>query len=368
MKSSYRLISIVSILLLAVLPLLGQQPAPVTDPFIKGDLIITYNTRTQKDGDKPKAGVKDDYKLKINVANSIMFDGTIQHQPFIKNTFGSNQPGRLIHSVDCFVYNPRNLQQTKNIGRLYGAVPIDEQNVYRFEDGDLRIGIFGSGGAQGIESRVKGLALGKPPAASGWAKMFNQVKERISITKSVGGQAVTIQVNNYDQMVFQNHVLSAGPLGIYTEVTVAGTMLYDYDRSAWHFQGLTITYGQQDERGRVLIQSDRLTGNIRWVEAPDRKTSGKGEYQFDVRVNEPQQAEAAMFMGSAQQAEDAFFTADATIPGLTGTMAYTDSIVNDVVTRSTVKIDLKGGQLSKQQAVYLAKLLMMSCIVPFNAE
>jgi hypothetical protein len=346
----------------------AQAPAaaPVEAPFIKGELQITYNTRTQKDGEKPKAGVKDNYRLKVNVANSILFEGTIDHLPFIKNTISSNQQGMLSHQIECFVVNPRNPSQTRNIGRLYGTVPVDEQNVFRFEDGNLRIGIFGAGNAQGFESRVKGLALGKPPAASGFTSLLNKARERISLTKTVNGQAVSIAVTRYDQMQFQSHTLSAGPVMIYPEVTVNGSMLYDYDRSAWHFNNVNVQYTAPDERGRMVVQNDTLTGSIRWVEAPDRATSGKGEYQFDIRVNEPRGTEASIFAGAADEA--AFFETSATIPGLVGTMAYQDTIIGETVTQSKVTINLVGNQLTKQQAVYLAKLLLMSCVVPLNAE
>ncbi len=120
-----------------ILPLLGAllaatafgqvpslvPPTPPT-PFLKGEMSIAFNTRTQRDGDKPKMGVTDRYKLRLNVSDSVIFDGTIEAQPFVKNTFGANQPGQLTHAIECFVVNPRNTAQTRNIGRLFGTVPV----------------------------------------------------------------------------------------------------------------------------------------------------------------------------------------------------------------------------------------------------
>ena len=338
----------------------SQTLPAVQDPFIKGDLLISFNTRTQLDGDKPKIGVADKYKLKLNVSNSILFDGTIESLPNIKGMIGLAQQGKLTHAIECSVINPKNTAQTRNIGRLYGTVPVDEQNVYRFEDGNLRIGIFGSGGAQGFESRVRGLALGKPPAVSNG--IFSKLKkEALNIGRTVNGKNVAITVTKYDKMEFVGHVLSAGPVMVYPEATVNGPLIYDYDRTAWYFQGVTVAYVVD---GRQMM--DRLSGNIRWVEASDRASSGKGEYQFDVRVNEPAATEAAVFAGPAD--ESAFFATDVVNPSLTGTMQYKDTMVGDDVTQSIVQIDLKGNKLTKQQAMYLAKLLLMSSIVPLNAE
>lgn len=342
----------------------AQTPAPVpVDTFINGELFIEYNTRTQRDGDKPKATVTDKYRLKVNVSNSILFDGTIESLPFIKGTI-SDQQGSLTHSIDCFVVNPKNPAQTRNIGRLFGAVPVDSKNVYRFEDGNLKIGIFGAGNAGGFESKVKGLALGKAPAdTSLWSKVRDRAK--LSISKNVNGKTVALTVTKYDQMEFQGHVLAAGPVQLYPETTVSGPMVYDYDREAWYFNGVTVTYATE-ENGRRIMVSDKLSGNIRWVPAANRSTSGEGEYQFDIRVNEEAASEGSMFAGPAK--EEDFFATDVKVRGLTGTMKYKDTIVNDVTTRSLVKIDLKGNQLTKPQAGYLAKLLLMSTIVPLNSD
>jgi hypothetical protein len=138
-------------------------------------------------------------------------------------------------------------------------------------------------------------------------------------------------------------------------------MIYDYDRSAWHFQNVTAGYVADAKRSL-----DTLTGNIRWVESPQRKLNGEGEYQFDIRVNEPPPSEASVFNGPAD--ESAFFSESAAVPSLRGTMKYKDTMVNGQVTASVIQIDLKGEQLTKQQAMYFAKMLLMSCVVPLNAE
>lgn len=337
----------------------SQAPAP-SPTFIKGDLNIRYNTRTQRDGDKPKASIEDAYVFKLNVSNSAIFDGKIMHRPFIRNAITSNQTAQLTVDIGFLVVNPRNPAQSVPVGKLYGVVPIDERNVYRFTDGDVRVSINGMGGAKSFESKFNGLALGKPPAGS--EGMVARIKrEAQKITRNVNGKPVTISVAKYDTMEFQAHVLAAGPVQIYPETTVNGTLLYDYGRGAWYFQGVTVNYAQDGQQ-----RQDVLSGNIRWVESVNRKANGEGEYVFDIRVNEPPVTEAALFSGPAD--ESAFFAVDTSIASLTGAMKYKDAILNDTVTQSTIVVDLAGNKLTKQQAMYLCKLLFHSAVVPFNAE
>lgn len=352
-----------------VLPLLSlsfaalafaQQP-PATETFIKGDAAIKFSTRTNTDSDgKPKEGVADKYTLTVNVSNSALLRGTIEHTPYIKKLVGSSQLAHLDYSVECDVVNPKNPSQTRNVGRIFGTVPVDEKNAYRFADGNLKVVVFPVGTAKGFESTFKGLALGKPPASS--EGFLSKLKnEALNITKSINGKSVAIAVTKYDKMSFQTHVLAAGPVQIYPETTVNGSMIYDYGRTAWYFDGVTVSYSVD---GRQY--SDKLTGNIRWIESANRASNGEGEYQFDIRVNEPAQTEAAAFTGPAD--ESAFFSTDATIPALTGVIKYKDTVAGDTVTSSAITIDLKGNQLTKQQAMYLAKLLFLSFVVPLNSD
>ncbi len=358
----------------------GAAPATAAPAalYIKGELLIRFDSRTQKDGDKPRAGVTDKYKLKVNVANSIGFEGTIEHLPFVKNKVTSNQIGMLTHAIECYVirpglavpvldfatYDPAKPQNARNIGRLYGSVPIDEKNVYRFEDGNLRIGIFGANGTNGFESKVKGLALGKPPAGSSWSLDSARKKAAITLSRMVGDAVVKLPpITNYDEMTFQGHSLSAGPILTYPETNVAGRMIYNYDRTSWLFDGITVNYSMD---GRMM--ADRLSGEVRWVERPISGGTRDGEYTFNLRFNEPPVTEAAAFAAPAN--EDAFFATTTTLPSLTGTMRYKDTIIpgTTVPSLSVITIDLSGSQLTKQQLVYITKLLLMSCVVPFNSE
>jgi hypothetical protein len=340
----------------------AQQPAaPAPEVFIKGDLSIKFNTRTNTDSDgKPKEGVTDKYTMSINVSNSALFRGSIEHTPYISKIVGSSQLAKLTYLVDCDVVNPKNPSQTRNVGRLFGSVPVDDKNTYRFADGDLKLVVFPVGTAKGFETVFKGLAIGKPPASSeGFLSKLK--KEAMNITRTVNGKNVAIAVTKYDKMEFQAHSLAAGPVQIYPESVVSGSMIYDYGRTAWYFDNVSITYVLD---GRQYV--DKLTGNIRWIESANRAASGEGEYQFDVRVNEPSQAEASVFAGPTD--ESAFFTTDDAIPALTGVMKYKDTLAGETVTSSVVTVDLKGHKLTKRQVMNLAKLIFLSVAVPLNAE
>lgn len=124
---------------------------------------------------------------------------------------------------------------------------------------------------------------------------------------------------------------------------------------------MTITFGTD---GHQL--QDRISGTIRWVESPERKSNGEGQYEFDIRVNEPVAAESSIFASSSD--ESAYFQTDLSIPSLTGLMKYKDTMVGETVTASVVRIDLAGNKITKQQCMNLAKLFFFSSIVPINAE
>ncbi len=328
------------------------DPAPTLP--VTGTLNINYRTRTGEG--RGKEGVADTYTVDINVANSAIFRGTIEQLPFIKNTLSSNQVGKLTFDVELDVVNPANPKQTRNVGKLFGAVPVDENNVYRYSDGaGVKVAVFPIGAAKGFESRFNGLAYGKPPAASGLSKMKQEA------VKLVSGKGGAIVLTKYDKMTFENLLLPAGPVQLYPETTVSGTIFYDYGRSAWHFNNVTFIYNAEGKRS-----VDTITGSIRWLEPKDRSSTGQGHYEFDVRVNEPPPSESAVFAATAD--ESAFFASDASVPSLTGSMNYKDAIAGDTVTSSAVQIDLTASKLSKQQAMMLTKLVLITAIVPLNAE
>lgn len=333
---------------------MAQTTNTASPTFINGALNISYDSRVNAG----KVGAVDTYALAVNVNNSVLFNGTIKQAPRLVSVgnFSSKllQAGKISFDVACDVINPKNTNQTRNIGKIFGDAVINENNVYLFDSGTVRIIVLN----QTSESRFRGLALAKPPVKK--LTGIDQLKQQVqTLTKNVGGKTVKITVAKYDKMGFQSHVLAGGPVPIYPEATVNGDMLYDYARSAWHFQNVSILYAVDSGDGRRVRMDDKLTGSIRWVE----KT---GEYEFDIRVNEPPLSESAAFTAAAD--ETSFFETDTGIPSLSGKMKYKDSKSGETVTGSQVTINLVGNKLTKQQVMNLFKLVILSSIVPLNAE
>ena len=347
-----------AVMLAVAITLSAQTSNPPT--FIKGSLDIKYNTKLSS---PPIAGTKDVYTLNINVCNSALFHGTISDRPLIMGgIIGTSvvQARSLTYDIACDVVNPQNPAQTKNVGRIYGVVPIDQSGVYHYDTGSLEISVLPMGNAGGFDSKFGGLAIGKPPLRpANWLDTIQRIP--VSISRSVNGKTMTVVLKKYDKMEFRQHVLGAGPVQIYQPVTINGEMLYDYEKYSWFFNNVTVQYAVN---GAVKI--DRLTGNIRWVEAPNRKTSGEGEYQFDIRVNEPPPSESAAFAPTTD--ESAFFQTDSSISALTGTMKYKDTLRDDTTLASAVTVDIAGNNITKQQAMVLCKMLIFSAVVPMNSD
>lgn len=342
---------------LAILPAAAQtNTAPAAHPTIKGNMEISYGSRTQVDGSgKPTMGAKDIYNVNVNVANSAIFKGTIIDYPLVMGgVFGGNvaQARSLNYDIACDVVNPKNPAQIKNVGRMFGKVPIEQSGTYRYDTGSLQVSVLPIGNAGGFDSKFSGTTIGKPLIRPlNWLETMQ--RSAVNITRSVNGKTMTVVLKKYDKMEFRQHTIGAGPVAVYSSCIVNGEMLYDYDKSCWFFNNVTV----QSSAG-----FDRLTGNIRWMEA----ASGEGEYQFDIRVNEPPPNEGAAFSPASDEA--AFFETDSKVPSLTGTMKYKDTKKGKITLSSAVTIDLVGNNLTKQQAMILCKIIIFSTVVPMNSD
>lgn len=325
--------------------------AQTNQTFIRGDMQIRYNTRISPG----KVGITDDYNFNYIISNSAAFKGTIKYSPLVLGSvYGVSQNASMNFNIDCAVINPANHKDQRPVARVYGKVPVAENGAYNYDQGNVVIGLI----AQGTESKFTGTALGKPLVRKkGWFESLQQ--EAINLTRGSSGKVV---IKKYDKMIFQNHKIPSGPIQMYPEAIVNGEMIYDYDRSVWYFNNVVISYYHKGGQ-----RSDKLTGNIRWEESPQRKTNGEGEYKFDVHVNEPPPSEASLF-SNTEADEASFFASNASYPALTGTMKYKDTFSGESVTSSLVTVNLVGDKLDKQQVMNLFKLLFFTAIVPMNAE
>jgi hypothetical protein len=332
--------------------------------FIKGNLNIDYATRKNPAGTK---GIQDKYDINLNVANSVLFRGDMTDRPQIIDGWINKtviQPRSLKYDVSCDIMNPKNPAQVKkSVSKLAGFVNIASSGEYNYSGG---LGFSVLDRMAGSDSKFSGVAAGKPlirPA--NW--LDNLQRQTVNITRNVNGKTMTVALKKYDKMEFRSLVLAAGPIPSYPDATVNGEMLYDYDKNTWFFNNVTVNYSATSASGEGVIKIDRITGTIRWVEDENRKSNGRGEYQFDVRVNEPVVSEAAAFTATVND-ESAFFTSDATAPGLSGTMKYQDTLKGDTTLASAVTIDLVGNSISKQQLMILNKIIIFVSVIPMNAD
>jgi hypothetical protein len=370
MQVLFRILFVIACLFMNPAHLMAQtgqaQPAQAGPLTVTGTLDIKYQTRVQQEDGVPVEGVRDEYILALSAFAAVDIEGKIYHLPTIFSTVlgREKQQAQLSYDLAMLVRNPQKQTDRKQVGKLVGTVPIDRKGIYQYGNGTLRMAVDAAGKAAGFESKFQGQAAGKPPQND--STLARAKKKTKTLVKSVKGKSVKIVVSDYDEMDCVDLIVAAGPVKAYPETKFNGKLLYDYERSAWYFDGLKMAYVMPD--GNVI--TDTLSGNIKWIESPQRSSNGEGEYQFDVRVNEPAQAatdEAAAF--AAVDDESAFFTVDNTLPSLTGSAKYKDTIrAGGTVTASTVAITLAGNNLTRQQVMALTKLLWLVSIVPMNAE
>jgi hypothetical protein len=330
---------------------------------VSGKMDIDFQTRVQTDdAGSPLPGVKNIYTIDIMVTDLLNFQGKVEELPGIYSAgLGTEkQAAQINYNLLASIVNPANKLQKKAVGKFVGGVPIDKKGVYQYGRGTFRMAIDSSGAAAGFESKFSGTAAGRPPKTGSFVEKVK--KEALTLSKQVKGKTVKIVVTDYDKMVYSDLTLAAGPVKSYPETRVNGEMLFDYERSAWYFNGVTMSYRMN---GKDI--TDRLSGHIKWVEDPQRKSNGQAEYQFDVRVNEPEKSnEAAVFQGGDDEA--AFFEADNTLAALVGTAKYKDQLKDGIPLKSAIDLMLTGNNLTKQQIVVLTKLILFVNIVPMSSE
>ena len=371
---------LIAALTLSSVVVLAQTTNTTVPTFITGHMDIKYDTQVPA---VPQPGDKDTYELNINFCDKDLFHGTITDLPLLTASkwggLGGSQVVQkrsLNYDIACDIINPKNHAQTKNIGSILGRVNIAETGEYHYDIGTLKFTTIASGQGLGLDRRFDGVAYGKPLVRpANWLETMQ--REAVSITRNVNGKTMTQVLTKYDVMDFRNVVIAAGPVAAYGDTTVNGKMLYDYEKKTWFFKDITIQYPIDSN-----IKIDRISGDIRWMPDAHRATSGQGEYDFDIRVNEPLPSEATAFSAPAGgDDENAFFQTDPSVCALNGTMTYKDTFKSGTVNpksdptgenattlMSSVDIKLNGNNLTKQQAMILCKMIIFTAVVPMNSD
>lgn len=349
------------------------QEATVTEEgAITGTMDIDFKTRTDLDTDgtyvegSPKLGAKDTYTFKMVVGKTTEYNGKITRQGdlFTKIIKSQKQKAALGFDIALAVRNPRNIDEKKNVGKWVGTLPINTNTgVYDIAGGaqgesPLRIAIDAIGSQQAFVDKFGGKLVGKSKKEEGLASY--------TYKRLVGTKTVEIKVEKIDPMRFEDVELAKGPSPNYPHTLVNGRLDYDYETGNWLTDGVKFKYNLN---GKDV--EDIMTGSIKWVEDENRKSNGKGFYDFNLRFNEgknkPATTESAAFDKLSD--EDAFFVVDDTIPCLTGKISYVDQFISgtDSPAKSKITYSLNSNKLTKTQMVNFFKLWML-CVGPTNDE
>lgn len=384
MKKSYgRAIALTVIGLLTQAGLAADQPqtqqSPQMTDAISGTMEIQFATRQNLDQsndlkpNSPAIGVKDKYLTNIVINKFVNFSGSIDRQPNLySRTLGrKKQNAQIFYNLAINVVNPRDVNQRKTIGKWVGTVPINtETGAYALSGGTsqespLRFDVDTVGSIRAYKDPFGGNLMGKAEKKETLAAYtFKRILPN--------GQTAQVVVKKSDPMRFDGIVLAKGPSDNYPRTNVSGRLDYDYETGNYFTDGIKFSYS---DNGKDT--TDTVTGSIKWVEDADRKTTGKGHYEFNLRWNEdqnkPKQGEAAAFDNA--KSEDAFFVVDTAVPSLTGTVDYIDTLDsaikdsdgNPQPSLSKVTYHLNSNNLSKQQVMEFSKLWIIA-IGPTNDE
>jgi hypothetical protein len=350
----------------------AAQDAVTQEGIIKGNMDIDFKSRTQLDSSgslkegSPALGAQDTYNFKLTVADTTEYQGKITRQPdlFSGVILSQKQKAQLGFNVDLAVRNPRNLDERKVVGKWAGTVPIDTKTgVYSLAGGaalesPLRFQINAIGAQSAFTDRFGGKLVGK---AENKESLTSYTYKRL-----IGSKTVEVTVKKSDPMKFEDLELAKGPSPNYPHTLVNGRLDYDYETGNWFTDGIRFRYNYN---GKDV--EDLVTGSIKWVEDENRKTNGKGWYEFNLRFNEEKNkaatTEADAFAKLSD--EDAFFAVDESIPCITGKISYEDKMISGTETPASSKVAfaLNANKITKTQAVNFFKLWMV-CIGPTNDE
>jgi hypothetical protein len=361
--------------MLIAAPAIAQAPNPYTAPenvpgVIKGTMDIQFATRTQLDqtGKAPRPGALDTYTVNLEVGNAVLFQGKVERRPWLPTSLlGTTlQEGYLSYDLNTLIRNPANPTQTAVAGRWIGAMTLDGSGKYSLlqspaDKGRVRLSVNAVGSSPASSANFNGEIQGRLPPQAGLWGLASRASTEVTKTygRYVNGVVVAHTVKGADPVKFNNVTLAAGPVSVYPETVINGSIDYDAEEGNWYLD-VTASYASGGATFR-----DRYSGSITWTEDPGRKTNGKGVYTFNVRTNEKPVTEADLF--KTQDAFAAFFATDNKVPGFTGTISYVDSFRGDSVIGSKVTYAVDGNQVSKIQEMNLAKILMLM-IGPFNDE
>jgi hypothetical protein len=346
----------------------ANDPNRAPNDAIKGEMNMTFNTRTQSGTEEgaPKRGVKDNYAVSLTINGNRKLTGTITRQPRIKQ-MGIRTVQQPQYDFDLNWVALLTNGQTPTVGKWVGVMPIEGSS-----------GAFALDGA-GDQSRAMRITVdvGTPINDQFGGRFYGKPEDKTKLTmesfkRMINGKEVEYKYQA-DPLRFDGMVIAEGPdKGRYTRTTVNGSL--DYDRATGNYISKNLRFNYSYD-GKDY--TDTVTGTIKWVEDPQRKSNGKGRYEFNLRFNEDKMTKPAPEDSIAKIAdEDAIFAVAKGIPTLGGTIEYTDTFSGSVLkdpdgnplpTSSKAVYNLQATDLTKQQVMNFAKLWIIA-VGPTNDE
>lgn len=350
-----------------------EIPVVTEEGVIKGTMDIDFKSRTNLDSTgklkegSPALGAKDIYNLKMTVATTTEYVGKIERQPQLLSSIilQEKQPAQLFFNLNLAVRNPKNPNERKDVGKWTGTAPINPKTgVYSLagtSDSAVRVQVNAIGAQPAYTDKFGGKLVGKSKQEEGLASY--------TYKRLIGNKTVEMKVTKVDPMKFEDLELAKGPSTNYPHTLVNGRLDYDYETGNWLTDGVTFSYNYNGKDVK-----DVMTGSIKWVEDENRKSNGKGYYEFNLRFNEEKNKDATTEADAFAKLsdEDAFFAVDDSIPCLTGKVSYEDKFISGggdepLPASSKVTYDLKANKITKVQAVNFFKLWLIG-IGPINDE
>jgi hypothetical protein len=335
---------------------------------IKGEMTMTFNTRTMsgtEDG-APKRGIKDVYTVNLTLNGNRALTGQITRQPRITQMrIRTVQQPQYDFDLNWVAISAQGDKRT--MGKWVGIMPVDEKTGAFVLDGNgdaqraLRIAVDVG---NPVNDQFGGRFYGKPVDKT---KLSME-----SFKRMVNGKEVEYKYQA-DPLRFDGLILSEGPdKGRYTRCTVTGSL--DYDRATGNYIAKNLRFVYSFEGKDYL---DNVSGTIKWVEDPQRKSNGKGRYEFNLRFNEDKMTKPLPEDQVTKIAdEDAIFAVAKGVPSIAGSIEYTDTFSGSVLkdpdgnalpVTSKAVYNLQATDLSKQQVINFAKLWLIA-VGPTNDE
>lgn len=336
-------------------PALAANEPVTAAGVVAGTMSIEFATRdprNRSDGEVNE-GVRDVYTVDLKVLGDYGFANTIERQPRVGDTW--SMLGLSDEQRAGFRYGVDLTFRTRKVGNLVGFVGVAEDGTYTLADEASPLRLDVQAGKAPFISYFKGSIKGLP--VTGSSDATSSLLRQIRVIGRQDGRTVArdVAVEPFDARL----TLAKGvDPGRFPETAVTGSLNYDRE-TANYYPRLEMSY-------RIDGQdvTDVVEGNIRWNEEQYR-------YEFNVTFAKTSADTAVVedfFEESAAASDDDFFAVDASVPALTGSIAYKDTGESEAGPLSSVATyQLDANNLTPAQIMNFMKFWLLA-VGPTNDE